>query len=269
MYKSILLGGVNMAERHRDFPSHKHFEDEMYICFGGSATDITEKRTKKVVSGDVFVHEKGVMHRQKDISDFYCAVFQLDISELLRRCDEMGIEDNETFVTLFKNKDKRDGITVDARAVRYAEITSEIIKDEEDPEVRDRMFMNLIAVICSRSHIAREEDSAHEGIEEIVRYMEHNYDKALTLESLAGRSHYSRRHFTRLFREVMGASPMEYLNRVRIKNASDLLVRSDMSIIEIAMLCGFEDNNLFSRRFKAVVKVSPSEYRRLKKSTRV
>ena len=62
---------------------------------------------------------------------------------------------------------------------------------------------------------------------------------------------------------------MEYLNRVRIKNASDLLVRSDMSIIEIAMLCGFEDNNLFSRRFKAVVKVSPSEYRRLKKSTRV
>ena len=268
MYKSILQGGVNIAERHRDFPSHKHFEDEMYICFGGSATDITEYGRKKVVSGDVFVHKKGVMHRQSDISDFYCAVFQLDIGELLRRCEETGVADREAFVTLFKNKDKRDGISVDARAVRYAEVTSEIIKDEEDPEVRDRMLLNLVAVICSGSHRVTE-GGADKGIGDIVRYIEHNYDKPLTLESLAGRSHYSRRHFTRLFREYTGASPMEYLNRVRIKNASDLLVRSDMSIIETAMLCGFEDNNLFSRRFKAVYGSSPSEYRRLKKSTTV
>lgn len=266
MYKSILIGGVNKTVRHRDFPSHKHFEDEIYLCLGGNATDITAKREKAVVAGNVYVHQKGITHRQTDVVDFYCCVFQFDRDELFRRAKETGLWESDEFSALFDD-DNGDGIYLTANTVRYAEVISDIIKDENDARVRDLMFLNLLTVICMKSETRDSESSSasRDEVEEIIRYIEHNYDKPLSLDSLAMLSHYSRRHFTRLFRQVCGMSPMDYLNKVRIKNASDLLVRSDMNIIEISRLCGFEDNNLFSRRFKAVNQISPTKYRRLNK----
>lgn len=263
MYKSVLIGGINKAVRHRDFPLHKHYEDELYVCFGGSATDIVEGKGRTVISGDVYVHKKGVTHRQKDVKDFYCCVFQFDRCELVKRSREMGIIDKDGLASLLDDENT-DEFFVDTNTVRYAEVISDVIKSEQDPVVRDIMFMNLLVVICSKLNVKTGERNpdAWENVGEIVRYIENNYDKPLTLETLASLSHYSRRHFTRLFREVCGVSPMEYLNKIRIKNASDLLVKSDMSIKQISRLCGFEDNNLFSRRFKEAYKISPSDYRR-------
>ena len=199
MYKSILKGGINKTVRHRDFPLHKHIEDELYICFDGSATDISEGKAKKVSSGDVYIHKKGITHRQCDIKDFFCCVFQLDKEELLLRSKEMGLID----LSLFE-----DGFSVDTKAVKYAEIISDILKEEKDLRIRDNMFLSLLTVICSRKKKAKLEP--HENIEEVIRYIEHNYDKPLNLDALAQHSRYSRRHFTRLFKEVCGISPMEY-----------------------------------------------------------
>lgn len=259
MYKSILQGGVNKTVRHRDFPPHKHYTDEVYVCLGGSATDITEEENKAVLPGDVYVHKRGVTHRQTDVVDFYCTVFQFDREELIKRSKELNLN----FSNLFSEGNKC--LFIDANTVRYIEIISDIIKSEEDIEVRDMMFLNLLNIISKKSKVRAEEEGSEtrEEIEEIIRYIEHNYDKSITLDTLARHSNYSKRHFTRLFREVSGLSPMDYLNKVRIKNASDLLVRSDMSIIEISRLCGFEDNNLFSRRFKAFFNLTPSQYRKL------
>lgn len=261
MYNSILQGDINKNVRHRNFPSHKHYTDELYVCFSGSATDITEKEKRSVSAGDVYIREKGITHRQTDVSEFYCAVFQFDRDVLLSR-----IPFNDSLNMLFSEKSH---LFIDANTVRYVEIIADIMKNESDIEVSDMMFLSLLDIIFKKSKPRTEKDSyaLREDVEEIVRYIEHNYDKAITLSSLARRSNYSVRHFTRLFREAYNKSPMEYLNDVRIKNASDLLVRSDMSIIEISRLCGFEDNNLFSRRFKQSLNISPSKYRQLNKTT--
>lgn len=261
MYKSILQGGINKTVRHRSFPSHKHYTDELYVCFSGSATDITEKEKRVVLTGDIYVREKGVIHKQTDVSEFYCAVFQFDREVLLSR---MPL--SESFNMLLSGEGQ---LFIDSNTVRYVETLSDIMKNESDIEVSDMMFLNLLDIVLRKSKPRTEKDNGalREDIEEIVRYIEHNYDKPITLSSLARRSNYSVRHFTRLFREAYNKSPMEYLNDVRIKNASDLLVRSDMSIIEISRLCGFEDNNLFSRRFKQSLNISPSKYRQINRIT--
>ncbi len=261
MYTPILIGEINKTIRHKSFPPHKHYKDEMYICFSGSATDITEEKQKNVSIGDVYVRRKGVIHAQSDIKDFFCCVFQFDREELLKRSKEMGLYNKESFATLFLSEDNLNGIFIDTKAVKHAEIISDLIKEEKDLSIRDILFLNLLTVICSREKKSDAEPC--QSIKEVVRFLEHNYDKPLSLEILSEQSHYSRRHFTRLFRKMYGVSPMEYLNCIRIKNASDLLVKSDMNIIEISRLCGFEDNNLFSRHFKAFYKMSPTEYRQL------
>jgi len=88
----------------------------------------------------------------------------------------------------------------------------------------------------------------------------HLADK-ITLENLSEITHLSPIHFSRVFKTVSGFSPMEFLNRMRVQKASQLLVNTDKTIVEIAMDTGFNDGNYFSRFFKKCQKETPSEFR--------
>ncbi|PIY48354.1 MAG: AraC family transcriptional regulator, partial [Armatimonadetes bacterium CG_4_10_14_3_um_filter_59_10] len=66
---------------------------------------------------------------------------------------------------------------------------------------------------------------------------------------------------SRAFRNATGCSPLDYLVRVRIHHAMELLKEADLSIAEVARRVGFADSNYFSRQFRALVGSSPRGYR--------
>lgn len=68
-------------------------------------------------------------------------------------------------------------------------------------------------------------------------------------------------HFTRLFRQWTGYSPVDYVRRQRIDHARRLLADVDLSIKEVAARCGFDDPYHFSRVFRKVDGLSPTEFR--------
>jgi transcriptional regulator GlxA family with amidase domain len=68
-------------------------------------------------------------------------------------------------------------------------------------------------------------------------------------------------HFNKLFREKYGVSPMRYLIQCRMAVAKDLLVRSPLSLWEIAEKTGYESIHSFSKAFKKLECVSPGGYR--------
>lgn len=80
-----------------------------------------------------------------------------------------------------------------------------------------------------------------------------------TLAKLAGMSVNA---WARLFGEQTGLSPRQYLIRMRIEKACNLLHHSDISIEQIASECGFSDRYYFTRIFSRTMKVSPGVYRR-------
>ena len=84
----------------------------------------------------------------------------------------------------------------------------------------------------------------------------------LDLNTLAGESGYSRSHFLRTFRAVMGCSPHQCLTRLRVEQAKRILQDSSMSLIDIALACGFSSHAHFSNTFRQVAGITPSEYRR-------
>lgn len=88
------------------------------------------------------------------------------------------------------------------------------------------------------------------------------YADALDLDALAGEAGYSRFHFARSFRETYGETPRQYLTRRRIERAKDLLRHSNLTVTEVCMLVGFSSLGSFSDRFRHLVGVPPSEYRR-------
>ncbi|GGF99213.1 AraC family transcriptional regulator [Paenibacillus abyssi] len=95
----------------------------------------------------------------------------------------------------------------------------------------------------------------------IYGYLERNYDKKITLQSLAGLFNVSTRHLNRLIREEFSRSVIDVLHEIRIERAKHLLLESDEKVIVVATMVGYDDPSFFSRLFVRHVGCSPSQYR--------
>jgi AraC-like DNA-binding protein len=85
----------------------------------------------------------------------------------------------------------------------------------------------------------------------------------LSIPEIAGRIDMAPGHFARAFREVMGEPPHRWLMRRRIARAKELLRSPDMSIAEIALICGFVDQSHLTRVFSRGERLTPAAWRRL------
>lgn len=100
--------------------------------------------------------------------------------------------------------------------------------------------------------------------EEITALIADLYQIASTsLEELSSRFFINKYYMVKLFTEAYGTSIRVYVNALRVTKAKQLLRFSDMRMEEIGCEVGFEDPNYFSRMFKKVEGMSPSEYRKL------
>ena len=70
----------------------------------------------------------------------------------------------------------------------------------------------------------------------------------------------SKYHFCHLFKRSTGLSPHQYVKRVRVQRARQLLAEHRLSLVEIANELGFSDQSHFTRTFHTVVGVTPSQY---------
>jgi AraC family transcriptional regulator len=89
-----------------------------------------------------------------------------------------------------------------------------------------------------------------------------SFSDDLSLQVLANESGYSRVHFVRMFRAATGYSPHNYLLSLKLERARELLKKPSMSLIDIALDCGFASHSHMSRIFHKNVGVTPSAYRR-------
>lgn len=87
-----------------------------------------------------------------------------------------------------------------------------------------------------------------------------------SISNLAAEVTVSSHYFQHLYKEMFGISPIKDIVNSRINYARNLLIRSDISIKTISETCGYKNDVHFMRQFKKITGVTPSEYRRQKKS---
>lgn len=104
---------------------------------------------------------------------------------------------------------------------------------------------------------------ARAQIEHAVRYMSLQYYQPINIDQLAAELGYHRTHFSKIFKELIGVSPYQFLTEVRMKQAARLL-HEMLTIQEIASSVGYQDPLYFSKQFKKYYGISPSEYRKKK-----
>ncbi|MBD3948511.1 helix-turn-helix transcriptional regulator [Tuanshanicoccus lijuaniae] len=92
-------------------------------------------------------------------------------------------------------------------------------------------------------------------------YIDNNYSKQITLDTLEQRSHISKYHLSHLFKEEIGLSPINYLMDVRFHHAIELIKSTNYSIVQIAQTVGFYSNHYFSKKFKERYGITPKVFR--------
>ena len=135
---------------------------------------------------------------------------------------------------------------------RVTLIAQQLIVDK----VRDREAQQHVPLVARLG-------SANKALFEVFSLMENNIEEPLSPEELARLAGMSQRHLQRLFSEHVGMSPIQFYMSLRLRRARQLLLQTDMSIIEITVACGFKSACRFSKVYREAFGAAPSIERRM------
>lgn len=112
----------------------------------------------------------------------------------------------------------------------------------------------------------KEDNSISHDIEDALRYIAQNYSLPISLEDIAGKTNLTPTYLSRKFKKVTGTTFKEYVNYIRIRQASQMLLTTDDSVTKIALNCGFNSSNYFKDCFRRINGVSPRAFRKQAKN---
>ena len=125
------------------------------------------------------------------------------------------------------------------------------------------LIFQLLTVISRKSQIkagdARFQTTSR--LNRVRRIMHDQYNVPRTIADYANMCHLSENRFSVIFKEEFGVTPNQYIARVKIQKAKDLLNDTDMSIAQISEFLGMNNQNYFSRMFKKHTGLSPTAYK--------
>ena len=123
------------------------------------------------------------------------------------------------------------------------------------------MFSDFLHyAILSRS-VNRQESTECSEIRAAAAYLCEHFTQPLSLADCAARLHLSVSRFSHLFTKTIGISPYQYLLRLRLDRACELLLHTELDIRHIAQLVGFDDPSYFSRLFRKRFAKTPGAFR--------
>ena len=105
---------------------------------------------------------------------------------------------------------------------------------------------------CSISH-----NPSNLMMNEIIKFINIEYASEISVELLSQKANLSKSHFSKLFNDEMNISPMEYLKKIRLQNAKKMLRSNELTVTQIAQLCGFNSSSYFTKSFKLAFNETP------------
>jgi AraC-like DNA-binding protein len=151
-----------------------------------------------------------------------------------------------------------------------------IIKHEADRSYDSRLKIQINNLLVILLEILREGNiildqsliEKERSVKLFLQSLESGINEPWTVVRMADFCHIGVTRFTHYCKEITNCSPIEYLNRLRMRKAARLLMESpDLPVVEVAFLCGFESPQYFNYAFKKHFKLSPGRYRKLSSLT--
>lgn len=165
---------------------------------------------------------------------------------------------------------KRGEPHLEAARNRLSEITDTGLREvspAKELRVKGGLYLLFAELFAGGLAVRREpwetpESATPERLKQVLAYLERHFSRKLSIKELAGIAGMSEGHFSRMFKTYLRRTPIEYLNRYRLRHAAEKLRQPGVTVAEAAMESGFENFSYFSKTFAAEYGCPPSEYRK-------
>lgn len=223
------------------------YEIEIFSQSGG--TVISNGVEYNICKGDILIAIPGDKRQSKPHYECYSIKFLCDDFELASKINEIaGVNRFEDYPSLITQAKEIYSLS-DA-------INREIAVDAKIRTVIATLYENFTKNKLV-NHIHRVSG------ENAKRFISDNFDKKITLSDIAAYSGLSNSHLHKVFREIYGMSPNDFLIMKRIGYAKSLLLNNLLSIDEVATKCGFSSRAYFDVTFKKITGITPANFRKI------
>lgn len=236
-------------------PSHSH--ELAHFCFvlsGNYAEKIGKTDFERKPTALVY-YPPDVNHAEDHHSNGRHFLVEID-SKGLDRVREYGVQLNEPIILggenslwlatrMYKEFNQRDRFS----ALALESITTELL------------------IAASRKTTKRFEKKSPRWLERVREYLNENYSESIGLNELAKIAEVHPTHLARVFRQFENCTAGDYVRKIRIRKARHKMIYSDNSLVEIALDTGFSDQSHFTRSFKNITGMTPTQYRQIFKSS--
>lgn len=249
--------------------SHTHFYYEVGYFISGNRKIFINDTVYELHSGYLSLIRKNEIHRAMAVGNQGTNSIALTFSEhylelLYKRYGKEIIEEIfDKHIFCFNPRQKRS-----IEKLLHSMVIDYNSPDEFTPHIQELFIEELFIHLMRAMQNQKQVTNAYKGdeikrIEEAAHYISTHFNEDLSLKLIAEKYNVSTSYFSKKFKSLTGFNFKEYLIAVRIKEACELLIQTNISITEIATKCGFTDSNYFGDAFKKIKGVSPRDFRRV------
>jgi AraC family transcriptional regulator len=98
-------------------------------------------------------------------------------------------------------------------------------------------------------------------VRRVTNFVYEHLHQDVSLMQMAQEARLSPAYFSQMFRQATGVAPHQFVLRARVERAKELLVKEDARVLDVAIACGFQTQQHFARVFRALCKMSPTQFR--------
>ena len=237
-------------------PLHSHLSYEIYYLLHGERDYFIEDTFFKVNEGEFALIPQYKLHKTSGLGGTRILISVTEES-LKSYFNEKTVKDLlSTFNLQHVKPQKKD-------SQRVVDILTTIVKLRElgNNDVIYIYIAELLYIIKESIPVENVLPSSNALIKKVTEYINKNYNNIKGIEDTASHFFVNKSYLCRTFKKTIGIPFVTYLNKLRVKKATELLISTNKEITEIAELCGFNSTAYFCNIFKSELGISPLAYR--------
>ena len=119
-------------------------------------------------------------------------------------------------------------------------------------------------LLASEGYIKSKFETSNSRVNTIHEFLMNNYREEVNLDEIADLVHLAPASACRFFKSATGQTIFNYLNKIKVDYACNLLMNTEMNIVDISYDCGFNNLSHFNKQFRQITGKTPSQYRKLR-----
>jgi len=269
-FEGVFIDYIKNNTRNDMKAQHYHDSYEIYLQLSGERYLFHDDICYNLKRGDLVIFKPFDIHytesREIDYYERYVMNFRTDIfSKFLDNSELNILFDKIHSCVIHLNDEQTEELYAYFRKADAFSKRKGFLSEKLLASAIFQMVM-LISDLVGTTRPA-ESQSIQPEILAAINYINKNYEKSITLDTISQTVHMSRYHFCRLFHRATGATFVEYLSNVRLTKVHKLLTETNLTLNEIAMRTGFSSGTHLARVFKNTYNMSSREFRKYKRDS--